>query len=110
MLATVEISESHPVYEVKDLVLIDKRTNEIISSAGRIEGVYSVPEGIQSIATVAFQECDFMTEIIIPDSVTEIGDAALPKFNNLICRGGDGSCAQEYCKQNGITFEVMKNE
>ena len=110
MLATVEISENHPVYEVKDLVLIDKRTKEIISSAGRIEGVYTVPEGIQSIATVAFQECDFMTEIIIPDSVTEIGHGALPEFNNLICRGGEGSCAQEYCKQNGITFEVMKNE
>ncbi len=107
-LKTVQISEDHPVYEVKDRVLIDKRTMTLVSVAGSIRGVYTVPEGIKIIGSAAFQGCFEMTEIIIPDSVTVIGFAAIPELYNIVCKAREGSCAEKYCKKNGITFEPIK--
>ena len=107
-LMTVQISKDHPVYEVKDRVLIEKRTMTLVSVAGSIKGAYTVPAGIKVIGTVSLQNCSQMTEIIIPDSVITIEDAAIPKFYDIVCKARKGSCAEKYCKKNGITFEPIK--
>ena len=108
-LMTVQISKDHPVYEVKDRVLIEKRTMTLISVAGSIKGAYTVPAGIKVIGTVSLQNCSQMTEIIIPDSVITIEDAAIPKFYDIVCKARKGSCAEKYCKKNGITFEPIND-
>lgn len=107
-LMTVQISKDHPVYEVKDRVLIEKRTMTLVSVAGSIKGAYTVPAGIKVIGTVSLQNCSQMTEIIIPDSVITIEDAAIPKFYDIVCKARKGSCAEKYCKKNGIVFEPIK--
>ena len=42
-----------------------------------------MPEGVQKIARLAFAACKGVTEIILPDSVTEIGGEAFTQCRNL---------------------------
>ncbi len=41
-----------------------------------LTGVYTVPDGVQTIASRAFATCEHLTQIILPDSVTKIDDGA----------------------------------
>ena len=40
------------------------------------DGVGIIPEGENKISFCAFQNCNELKSIVIPDSVTEIGDCA----------------------------------
>ena len=49
-----------------------------------------IPQGIERIHAYAFAYCDGLTEIIIPDSVTEIDECILLECHDLIrIRGGN---------------------
>ncbi len=133
-LTSIEISPDHPVYEVKDLVLIDKKRSRIVSASAAISGKYTVPEGILSIGDESFQSCVSLTEIVVPESLseigpdafnacdklrlvtipgaaTEIGDAAFSTCSDfLVVKAPAGSVAQKYCEENGIKFAELEND
>ena len=46
-------------------------------------GEYAIPEGIKSIANLAFDGCSSLTSIIIPSSVTSIGNGAFIECPSL---------------------------
>lgn len=48
-----------------------------------ISGSYTVPDGVRRINRLAFDECRWLTEIIIPDSVMEIGDCTFAGCRSL---------------------------
>ncbi len=130
-LTSIEISPDHPVYEVRDLALIEKREQNLVSLSGAVSGIYEVPAGIQNIGDLAFQGCIRLTEVIIPEgvksigssafnacrmlkeitvprSVRDIGSDAFDTYNNAtVIRGYAGSYVQKYCEENGIRFEVI---
>ena len=47
-----------------------------------------------------------MTDVYIPDSVTEIGDMAFDNYGykDIVIRGKSGSAAEEYAKEKNIKF------
>lgn len=56
----------------------------------------------------AFQSIgDSFTEIIIPPSVTFIGQYALASNDNLVIKGYPGSYAEEYAGNNSFSFESL---
>lgn len=61
-------------------------------------------DGLESIEKSAFQYTD-ITEITIPESVTEIGDGAFDY--EIKIKGKEGSAAEEYAKNREITFESI---
>lgn len=69
-----------------------------------------LPEGLQRIGWEAFEDCERLSGIRIPDSVTEIGNQALgytwdgEKMEGFRIRGGEGTEAQRYAKENGFSF------
>ena len=50
--------------------------------------------------------CDALTTVVIPESVTEIGLCAFYECPNLTIHAPKGSKAEEYAKENNISFQA----
>ena len=94
-LTAISISPDHPVYEVIDLLVVEKDSKTVIAASGAIRGKAAVPEGIRAIGMGAFRGCRYLEELFVPDDVKRIGGQA---FNsNTVVRACAGSAAQKYC-------------
>jgi len=75
----------------------------------------NIPTSVTSIGTRAFAQCTGLTSVEIPDSVTSIGSMAFGYYlipdTKLIpgftIYGYEGSEAERYANNNGITFEKL---
>ena len=82
-LKTIEVSPDHPVFAVENKALVNKKDMTLICILDREDtGTYTVAQGIRSIEGQLFDCCAF-SAIILPDSVTEIGNLAFWGCNNL---------------------------
>ena len=106
-LTSVQVSPDHPVYEYRDLMLIDKGRQAIVSVSAAASGSLTVPEDIREIGNVAFQDCGGLTEIIVPGSVKVIGWAAFDACESAVIRGPEGSEAQRFCEKENIPFSAI---
>ncbi len=75
-LAAINVKENNTAYASLDGILYNKAKTEILFIPKLIEGTITIPQGITTIDELAFSNMSLVTEIIIPDSVTEIGDGA----------------------------------
>lgn len=62
-----------------------------------------IPDSVAEIGDCAFESCG-LTVISIPDSVTVIGEDAFCDNPDLTALVGRGSYAEQYCRENGISF------
>ena len=62
-----------------------------------------VPEGVVSIGAIAFGECENLTSITLPSSLTVIGKGAIPTFT--IIRSEPGVFAHTWALENGYTWQ-----
>ena len=60
---------------------------------GKTNTDFTIPDGVTTICSGAFQNCTSLTSITIPDSVTYIGDYAFYNCHNL----------------ESVTFNVTEN-
>jgi hypothetical protein len=67
-------------------------------------GSVALPETVTSLGGAAFYGCDLLEEITVPESVGVIGNDAFDECDNLTVNGYEGSFAQSYCEQAGISF------
>lgn len=74
-LRTVELSPNHPLLTVQDGMLIDHVHQRVLRRL-TTGAVCIVPEGIKEIADGAFGRIPELTEIMLPDSLERIGEAA----------------------------------
>ena len=63
-----------------------------------------IQDGIRKIGARAFKGCVFLTDAVVPASVTEIGQDAFEDCHNLTIHAPAGSVAEQYAKENGIPF------
>lgn len=64
----------------------------------------TIPSGVTSIGKYAFVYCESLTCITIPESVISIDVDVFFKCDNLTIVGKKGSVAENYAKENGISF------
>ena len=76
-----------------------------------------IPNTVTNIGDYAFLGCEKLTEIQIPQSVTEIGEGALGyldadglKVEGFTIYGVAGSAAQQYAEKNGFEFIEVEPE
>lgn len=61
-----------------------------------------IPEGVTEIGMWAFSDCTALTGITLPSSVTDIGEDAFYDCDSLTATVAEGSDTAQYCKKNGI--------
>ena len=83
-LLDVDVAGDHPYLEVRDSVLFSKEDHRLIYYPRLLEkGPYDIPFGTRIIGASAFYQCDNLTDITIPDTVTAIGRRAFYQCSSL---------------------------
>jgi hypothetical protein len=72
-LAAISIDSLNSVYTSLDGVVLSKDRSSLVVYPPGKHGAYVVPGGITSIANYAFSGCEYLTDISIAPSVTNIG-------------------------------------
>ena len=81
-LTAFVISPDHPVYVFNNNMLIDKNEMTLLQYTGKKAEPYEVYWGIRRIGNGAFESTK-LNSIVIPNSVTSIGEYAFRYMNNL---------------------------
>lgn len=127
-LKNIFVDANNPNYtDVGGLLYTKDRTVLLAVPEGRT-GTLAVPEGTRRIEKGVFWYCSGLTEIFVPEGVTEIGDFAFVGLNdcavvlpasvtsigqnafsnaygNRVVRGPAGCYAETWCQENSIPFE-----
>lgn len=75
-LGNAILEEGNPNYITRNNMIIDSRTNKLISICNKEAASIIIPSGVKAIADGAFWNCKKLTEVTIPKSVEEIGNYA----------------------------------
>ena len=87
--------------EKTDIVLSDAFRNVVLGDVANVKKVV-IPVGVREIQEGAFRQLKIKETIIIPDSVSVIGDEAFYLDDDAYVTCSIGSKAYGYCKQNDI--------
>ena len=84
MLTDIIVSPDHPTLAIIDGVLFSKTDKTLICYPTTLpDSTYAVPQGICSIGSYAFKNCDSLISITLPDTIVFIGDDAFSACNHL---------------------------
>ena len=75
-LLEINVDPDNSAYSSVDGVLFDKNQDAILYYPGGRPGSYTLPQGVTTISTYAFQESYGLSSLIVPASVTNIGTVA----------------------------------
>lgn len=101
-----EVDGSNENYSSKDGFLLNKNGDALLSCPDGMQGSAALPEGICIITKDAFEKCDSITELVLPDSLIAINelcywpsDLQQLKVGKNLSKWGNvyylGSCIQE---------------
>ena len=83
-LKAITVPQGSPVYSSLDGVLFDKDGTTLINyPEGKPDGSYTTPDGVTSIDPINFYWHNNLTNLVIGDSVTNIGRDAISQCPNL---------------------------
>ena len=70
--STINVAEGNLVYSSVDGILFSKDKKTLVKSPSGKSGAYTVPDGVLSIGQGAFEYCQKLTSVALPDSLQEI--------------------------------------
>lgn len=82
-LTAITVSAANPAYCSVDGVLFDKGVTKLIQFPGAKAGGYTVPSGVTNIAFAAFYNCNNLTNLVFPASLTTLEDYAATYCSRL---------------------------
>ena len=70
--STINVADGNLVYSSVDGILFSKDKKTLVKSPSGKSGAYTVPDGVLSIGQGAFEYCQNLTSVVLPDSLQEI--------------------------------------
>ena len=81
-LEYINIAPGNEYFITEDRMIFDKNKSTLLLCAASKSSV-TLPYGIKTIGSSAFEGCAYLTSIALPESVTNIGSSAFYKCTNL---------------------------
>ena len=82
-LTSINVADTNPHYYSEDGILFNKDKTKIIKyPEGKADAVYTIPDSVTTVASLAFENCKNLKNIFVPDSVKTIEKIA---FFHLTC-------------------------
>jgi hypothetical protein len=75
-LTAIEVGAGNRHYLSEDGVLYNKERTQLLRCPQKKTGIFSIPQGVESIADSAFSRCNDLSTVTIPISVKNIGKRA----------------------------------
>lgn len=83
-LTHVNVERGSAAYSSNDGIITDKEGSTIIYCPTARKGSYTVPEDIEAISDYAFASCKYLTEVVIPGTVSTIGAHAFDGCTKIV--------------------------
>ncbi len=103
-VTSYEVDEENPYFGAVEGFLTNHAGNTLISCPTGRTGTVQVPDSITRIGKYAFRHVSGMTDVIIPNSVTHISDAAFEENVTIHCQ--EGSYARQFAVTEGISYVI----
>jgi len=110
-LTAIKVHEDNPNYSNDESgALYRKGIISLEQVPGGLSGSYTVLDGTDSISLFAFLDCDKLTEINLPDSITYIGDHAFKGCTGIteITIPGSVEIIEDYAFMNCKNLKTIK--
>ena len=107
-LESVEVDANNKSYTSADGVVYDNNAKFLFYPAGK-QGEYKIPSKVKSIEKNDFNGCKYLTNIVIPSSVTSINTYSLKNCENLLSIDVDEN-NPSFTSENGVLFTKDKKQ
>ncbi len=96
----IAVADGHPYYAVIDGTLVDRRTMTLVCyPASKRAPAYTIPKDIKAIGYFAFDGCDALSNVVIPDGVSIDEDAFANGSLQIVCCN-PGSEAERWAEKH----------
>ena len=94
-------------YQTVDGIVYSVDGTEAVLALATVSGDVSIMEGVMNIAPYALAGRENITSVILPNSVTGIGLAAIP--NSIVIRSDPDAYARTWAQENGYTWQCAQH-
>ena len=97
----------HPVFSTIDGILFDKNAQTVVKCPCGKQGDYTVPASVTEIAQSAFYDCQKLSTVFIPSTVTTIGTNAFKNVLNIEYHGSATDAPWGAISMNGYVKDQI---
>lgn len=94
-LRAIYVAEGNPAYQSVDGVLMTKDGTMVHTCPGAKEGTFVIPNGVTTIASLAFFDCQNLKRLVIPATLTTINERGFDFCDNLLSFYSSGAAPEE---------------
>ena len=108
-LKEIEVGSGNDNYSSVDGVLYDKEVEKLLYCPAKKSGEYTVPKSIKSVTDYAFEDCNSLESIVLPESMPEFSLFDLeccPSLKSIKVTGNNAY----YSAEDGVLFNKDKTE
>ena len=104
-LKNIFVDEDNSYFADIDGVLFDKNLTEIVRyPEGKTSTYYEIPSFVDSLGTYAFYNCDYITDVVVPENILSVGENVYDNCDRLLtaCIYGPSVIPSDF--MNGCTY------
>lgn len=94
-LRAIYVAEGNQAYQSVDGVLMTKDGTMVHTCPGAKEGTFVIPNGVTTIASLAFFDCPNLKRLVIPATLTTINERGFDSCDNLLSFYFSGAAPEE---------------